>query len=388
MNKKLYEKTRYQNIWRHIKNKNYVITLNKPVKTSISLNKDGNKIYSIDEAKKIKEDSLIVQQKAMDLVNKESFDVLWDKYLIWCKTVEKQAYNTILRKNKDYNKYLKNKISKKLSRTNSEFWATYIENLECSIKQKNSVIKTLKAFLNWCVKKKYIIANPMNEVKPYKVAKTEMLFWDTNELKQFMKYMSELIENGTKKDKEIAYRIKILSIICCCLGDRIGETRVLRFSDFNATNCDVNILHSINYDPKSKNYFSHTKNNQSQRTIDVSPTLIKELEIYFNYLKYELNYNVQKDSIIFWNYLSKKPFTDTILRNQFHKFCEKANVKKIRLYDLRHTYVATMMSDGKELYQISKRIGHSSISTTVNKYGHLSNNVKKEIAKSTDKYIF
>ena len=105
MNKKLYEKTRYQNIWRHIKNKNYVITLNKPVKTSISLNKDGSKIYSIDEAKKIKEDSLIIQQKAMDLVNKESFDVLWDKYLIWCKTVEKQAYNTILRKNKDYNKY-------------------------------------------------------------------------------------------------------------------------------------------------------------------------------------------------------------------------------------------------------------------------------------------
>ena len=45
------------------------------------------------------------------------------------------------------------------------------------------------------------------------------------------------------------------------------------------------------------------------------------------------------------------------------------------------------MSEGKELYQISSRLGHSSYSTTVNKYGHLSNNSRKEIAKITDKFI-
>ena len=57
------------------------------------------------------------------------------------------------------------------------------------------------------------------------------------------------------------------------------------------------------------------------------------------------------------------------------------------MYDLRHTYVATMMSEGKELYHISERIGHSDCSTTVNKYRHLSNKTRKEIASITDKYI-
>ena len=57
----------------------------------------------------------------------------------------------------------------------------------------------------------------------------------------------------------------------------------------------------------------------------------------------------------------------------FYKYCELANVSKTRLYDLRHTYVALMMYEGKELYQISVRIGHSNYSTTVNKYGHLEN---------------
>ena len=57
------------------------------------------------------------------------------------------------------------------------------------------------------------------------------------------------------------------------------------------------------------------------------------------------------------------------------------------MYDLRHTYVATMMSEGKELYHISERIDHSDYSTTVNKYGHLSTKTRKEIAAITDKYF-
>ncbi len=91
--------------------------------------------------------------------------------------------------------------------------------------------------------------------------------------------------------------------------------------------------------------------------------------------------------MIFFNYQNKKPYTDVTLRKYFYKYCDKANVTKIRMYDLRHTYVATMMSEGKELYHISERIGHSDYSTTVNKYGHLSNKTRKEIASITDKYI-
>ena len=57
------------------------------------------------------------------------------------------------------------------------------------------------------------------------------------------------------------------------------------------------------------------------------------------------------------------------------------------MYDLRHTYAATMMAEGKEAYMFSKRMGHKNIGTTINKYGHLSEQIKKEVAQSTDKYI-
>ena len=99
------------------------------------------------------------------------------------------------------------------------------------------------------------------------------------------------------------------------------------------------------------------------------------------------NYNISDSDIIFFNYSTNKPYSDTTIRKHFNYYCEKAKITKIRMYDLRHTYVATMMLEGKELYHISKRIGHSSYSTTVNKYGHLSTEARKEIAKITDKYI-
>lgn len=55
------------------------------------------------------------------------------------------------------------------------------------------------------------------------------------------------------------------------------------------------------------------------------------------------------------------------------------------MYDLRHTYIAAMMMEGKELYHITRRLGHINYGTTVNKYGHLSQQVRKKIAEITDK---
>jgi integrase len=171
------------------------------------------------------------------------------------------------------------------------------------------------------------------------------------------------------------------------LGDRIGETRALFFSSINKQNNTITINHSINYNPDGEDYISHTKTKYSQRTIDVSENLISAIEEYKDFL-IKKGYNINDNTLIFFNHQNNKPYSDSYLRNQFYKYCEDAGVSKIRLYDLRHTYVATMMQEGKELYLISERLGHTSYSTTVNKYGHLSNEVRKEIAKTTDKYVF
>lgn len=377
MDLKRYEKTRYQNIYRNKKNKNYMVMISNP-KTTIGI-VNGKKIYDIEEAKKIRDNPRIRLQKESEIKTKNNFDEIWEKYIYDCKFVKKLAYNTYHKKEKIYNGFLKNKFDKPLSKITKEMLTTFINDLDTTDKQKNETIRQLRAFFNWCIDSEYLLINPIVKVKQYKIPKTQMKYWTPEQLDKFFRYMET-------QESYSARRTLVLVQIAFSLGDRIGETRALTFGCFDIINNKVFIGHSIDYNPESIDYLSTTKTYQSQREIDISSKLS---EIIVKYREYLLNegYDINDDSIIFSNHETNKPISDTKLRKDFYKYCELAEVPKIRLYDLRHTYVATMMAEGKELYLFSPRIGHANYNTTVNKYGHLSNKVKKEVASTTDKYL-
>ena len=383
MNLKVYKKTRYQNIYQHIKNKNYVISISKPEKTSIA-EIDGTKIYDIDEAINIRDNAR--KKKKADIKRIGGFDELFRNYIDYCRNIEKLTYNTILKKEKLYNSFFKNQISKNINKTNELFWSSFIDNLDTTLKQKNEVIKCLKAFFNWCKAQKYILDSPLEKVNRYKVPKPEMKYWTPEELKKFLDCVNNDINSKDLRIKQKAYLTRQLTIMGFSLGDRIGESRALPFGTRENPKLIVNIQHSINYNRKSNDFVSSTKTYESERTIDISQKLVDCTNEYRDFLE-SLGYNITDDTLIFFNHHTNKPYTDTTLRKHFYYYCNKANVTKIRMYDLRHTYAASMMAEGKEAYLFSKRMGHKNISTTINVYGHLSNKTRKELAQATDKYL-
>ena len=376
MDLKIYERTRYQNIYRHKKNKNYVVMISKPVKTSISqISKE--KILSIEEAIKIRDNYLIKQSLEIKKQKDDTFKTQWEYYMKYCIEDKKISFNTLKKKKNLYSKYLSYFDDKRIRKISKEEILAYFNLLNTTDKQKNEILKILKVFLNWCVDKEMIYRSPAKGINNIRVKKAEMKYWVADEFVAFMNYINSI-------DTFYAKMIRILVLIGFNLGDRIGETRALTWSGIDKEHLTININHSINYDTKSKDWLSSTKTISSERVIDVSEKLIKELEDYKNYLQTlypELN------DIIFYNYKLKKPYSDTNLRKHFYKFCDEAKVKRIRLYDLRHTYVTLMMSEGWQLYHISKKLGHKNFSTTVDKYGHIENTTRKEIAKTTDKYF-
>lgn len=388
MNTKIYVKTRWENIYRHKTNKNYIIRFNGKIGTSVSKDERGNKIYDSETARKIRDNQLIKFKKKVEVKHRETIDDLWERYLDECKYVKKQAYNTILRKTKAYNRYVKGKINIPMNKIAKEYWAKFIDDANCSDKQKNQLIKVLKAFSNWCVEEKIIVYNELEKVRKYKETNIEMKYWTKDEIKKFFGNIDDIIKDTNDLSlKKQALMIQTLVTIGFALGDRIGETRALTYNSFNEIKMTLNISHSINYDRKSTDFLSNTKNYQSQREVNITQKVIDQVKKYKDFLKKEMNYVVENDDLIFLNYSTNKPYSDTLLRKQFHKFCDLCGVSKIRLYDLRHTYVATMMAEGKPLYQVSPTIGHKNHATTVNKYGHLSTDVKKELANTIDKYL-
>lgn len=384
MNTKIYEKTRYQNIFRHKTKKYYVVRLRKPIQTSITLI-NGKRIMKIEDAINIRDNPKIKIKKENDILNKEDFDITWNKYILYCMNVKKLAFNTLDKKKKIYKKYLKNEFSKKLSKINKDDIVNYFNNLNTTEKQKKEIFKLLKAFFNWCIEEEYLLISPIKKNIQFKTEKSEMKYWNPKEIKQFLSTLDYDIENNI--DIFSARRIKLLILLGFSLGDRIGETRALTYDCFDDKLDIVKIKHSINYDRYDNDYLSNTKNYHSQRDITISKKIIDEVKDYRKFLIENTNYDIKDTDIIFYNYKLKKPYSDTSLRKEFYKYCDKSGVTKIRMYDLRHTYVATMMMEGKELYYISERLGHNNYNTTVNKYGHLSNEKRKEIAESTDKYL-
>lgn len=385
MDMKVYERTRYQNIYRHKKNKNYLIMISKPVKTSIS-RIDKKKIFSIEEAVKIRDDPKIKLLKANESIYRDEFDNVWDKYINTCIKVKKLAFKTVEKKKQFYDLYLKNKF-KRLSKITKEDVTNFLYYLDTTDKQKNEILKIIKAFFNWCVEEEILVISPAQKINKFKVQKPQMKYWIPKELKRFLDTLEHDINSTDMRLVYKAKRIKIFTLLGFCLGDRVGETRALTFDCFDSVLGIVRIKHSINYNREDKDFLSQTKNYHSQREVDITNRVIEEINSYKEFLKKYLGRDIKDNDIVFFNYSSKRPYSDTTLRKDFYYYCDKAKVTKIRPYDLRHTYVATMMGEGKELYLISERLGHKNYSTTVNKYGHLSSKTKKEVAKITDKYI-
>lgn len=59
----------------------------------------------------------------------------------------------------------------------------------------------------------------------------------------------------------------------------------------------------------------------------------------------------------------KKYYHDLLKRN--------SNPKKIRIHDLRHSHASLLINQGEDYLVVKERLGHASITSTIDTYSHL-----------------
>lgn len=62
---------------------------------------------------------------------------------------------------------------------------------------------------------------------------------------------------------------------------------------------------------------------------------------------------------------------DNFRKRIFEPLLTTAELRKVRIHDLRHTFASLMLQAGKELLNVSQQLGHHSASFTLERYGHL-----------------
>ena len=88
------------------------------------------------------------------------------------------------------------------------------------------------------------------------------------------------------------------------------------------------------------------------------------------------------------NYLfGDKYLSPSSIARVFEKGIKESGVKPIRLHDLRHSHATVLINSGANIVAVSKRLGHSSVSITLDCYTHLLDKTAQELVDEINKII-
>ncbi|BCK42529.1 hypothetical protein DAT299_00930 [Streptococcus suis] len=80
--------------------------------------------------------------------------------------------------------------------------------------------------------------------------------------------------------------------------------------------------------------------------------------------------------------------TKNSIEKQYKKILERdAALKKIRIHDFRHSHASLLINRGEDYLVVKERLGHASITTTIDTYSHLYPNKQKDLADKLDDLI-
>ena len=225
-----------------------------------------------------------------------------------------------------------------------------------SQKYLTKIRSELSTFLTWC-EDTYDIQNIMKIVKkPHKKErKKEMQIWEPEE---FLKFQDAI--------DDVLWKTFFMTLFYS--GCRVGE--VLALSDHDLKLIGKNYVLMINKGvsrktngAKEKFIVSAPKTSTSNRTV-ILPDLMTE---QFNeYLKFKKKNDLSPNFL----FGGDKPLTERTYQRRLEDYSRIAGVKKIRIHDLRHSHASLLIHLNVPITVISKRLGHSTVKMTLEKYAH------------------
>ena len=183
--------------------------------------------------------------------------------------------------------------------------------------------------------------------------KKEMQFFTLEEYKQFKSVI-----------KELKWQV-FFDILFFC-GLRQGEAQALTWNDIDFKNATISVSKTLTTKIKGEKWtISTPKTKTSRRILPITKNLLEELKT----LKYEQQKIIDfSDS---WFVVGNvKPLKETNICNHKNKYCKLANVKTIRIHDFRHSCASFLINNNADMLTVSKYLGHSNVSVTLNTYTH------------------
>jgi integrase len=223
-----------------------------------------------------------------------------------------------------------------------------------------------------------ITRNPTEGALISKPKHKEMKFYDETQSSQLL-----LAVKGTRN--EALYQIELST------GMRQSELIALKWSDLDWKNQTITIQRQLVRNSKSKeDYFSDLKTDAAYRTISLGDYSIQKLREHMEFQNTERmdpSRDMWIENDMIFPSIVGTPMNQSNLYKSFKNTIKEAGLPEIRFHDLRHTAASLMLNHGVPVIVVSKRLGHSKVSITMDIYGHLIPESQKDIGQIMDGLI-
>ena len=243
-------------------------------------------------------------------------------------------------------------------------------------KTMNNTLIMLKTMFKHARKWGYVIENPAQDIENARLEHKEMDFLNPEEIRLMLKHSQE--------------PFKTLFLTAILTGMRRSELLALQWGDIDWNSNTVFVRRSLYWltrkeirEPENKRFvFMNPKSKRSIRAIVISPVLKKALEIH------RVISPVSPYDLVFCNKKGNPLDPDSMVKREFIPTLTAAGLRKIRFHDLRHTYTTLLIAQGENIKFIQNQLGHASIQTTLDRYGHLFPVNQQGVGERVDRQIF
>ena len=154
-------------------------------------------------------------------------------------------------------------------------------------------------------------------------------------------------------------------------GIRAGEMLALRSEDILLDKNELSISKTFQR-IAGKSYVWEPKTESSVRRVSMPVFLCEELADYVKNAKPD-----DRFGRIF-------PVDDAWLCYRIHKYAKLAGLPEIKVHSLRHSAASLLIDEGFDALEVSRRLGHRRVSTTLDIYSHLFPTKQAAIARRLD----
>lgn len=231
--------------------------------------------------------------------------------------------------------------------------------------------------LQTALKRGLVSRNIADGVDVPRFHRAEMQVWNEDEVNSFL-------------DAARSTEYYALFYTALFTGMRRSELLALHWQDIDFLYGQIYVSRSLHHLKDGSYVFTQPKSARSRRTIALPPSAFLMLKDYRDQQDVQravLGMPALADADLVFCHWDGKPLRPNTVTYAWARLCVRCGVKVIRLHDARHTHASLMLKKGIHPKVVQERLGHASISMTLDTYSHVAPGIQEAAAVSFDKLL-